>query len=527
MAPGRAVRPLDALRRLQRPHGLGGYVAGLAAVAAMTGAIVVLGLRAHLANVSMLYLIAVIATAVVFGLRPAVVAAFASFLAFDFLFVEPLYTLRVADPDEWVALLVFLLTAIVTGQLTAALRNRALDAEEREREAIVLYDIARISAEPDLASAARNVAERLRGELGLEAIAVELREDARAKPIRGTAGESAWGLLDQAGSLPARVLGEGQLPTGARRGAPGRWLRIHPPYRRATGTAPSDALRVVPIVSGGQRLGTIVFAPSERTRASVVTNRLLGAVAAHLGLAVERARLRREVTDAEVLRRTDDLRSALVRAVSHDLRTPLASIIASAGALRQEGAASGEAAELLGSIEDEARRLDRIVANLLDLSRIEAGAVRPELGWYDIGALVDDVLGRLHALTQGRRVEVDVADDLPPVRIDYVEIDQVLTNLVDNAARHTPPGVEIRVAARKLPDAVELEVADRGPGLPATDLARVFEPYYRGSDRDGRARGDGLGLAIARGLVAAHGGTISAENRPDGGTRFLVRLPLQ
>jgi two-component system sensor histidine kinase KdpD len=265
-----------------------------------------------------------------------------------------------------------------------------------------------------------------------------------------------------------------------------------------------------------------------------VDNRLLLAVAAQLGLAVERERLRREAMETEVLRRTDELKTALLNAVSHDLRTPLASIIASAGSLRQRDVAWTEQdqQEFAEAIEQEARRLNRIVGNLLDLSRIEAGSLRPAADWYDVGALIDDVVGRLRPITAQHRVSVDVPEDLPPVQLDYVEIDQVLSNLIENAAKYSPPGGEIDIAAHRRESEVQIRVADRGPGVPAAAISRVFDPFYRidgtghGDGSGPRPGGTGFGLAVARGLVEAHRGRIWVENRPGGGACFTFTLPL-
>ena len=203
---------------------------------------------------------------------------------------------------------------------------------------------------------------------------------------------------------------------------------------------------------------------------SAADDRLLSAVTNQISLALERVRLGEEATEAEVLRRTDKLRSALLNAVSHDLRTPLSSIIASAGSLLQEDVAwtEEERREFAAAIEGEAQRLNRLVGNLLDLSRIEAGTLRPEKRWYDLGTLVGDVLGRLQPLIAERKVIADVPDDLPPVPLDYVEVDEVLGNLIENAVNHTPSETEIHVSAKYAGDHVEIEVADSGPGIPAT-----------------------------------------------------------
>jgi len=205
-----------------------------------------------------------------------------------------------------------------------------------------------------------------------------------------------------------------------------------------------------------------------------------------------------------------------------------ASIVASAGSLRQTDVqwTAAERESFLSDIESEARRLSRIVSNLLDLSRMESGTLHPDRSWYDLAALIDDVVGRLRPLTQGHRVEARVPEDLPPVSLDYVEIDQVLSNLLENATRHTRPGTAIVISAAIDGPEVIVEVSDDGPGVPKDALDRVFEPFFRGSS-GGSPRGTGLGLAVARGLVEAHGGRISVRNRPEGGAVFRFTLPLE
>ncbi|HLI28891.1 MAG TPA: ATP-binding protein [Chloroflexota bacterium] len=507
-----------------------GYGAGLAAVGLVSGLIGLVFGRIPIANISMLYLIAVLAVAVAFGSGPAVVASVAAVLAFDYFFVEPVHTFTVSDPSEWVALLLFLVTAIVTGQLAAGQRRRAQEAEQREREAVVLYDIARLMADPALDDALRAVAARLLRELDLAAVAIALPNGPQGPRWVAVGDETALRCLQAAALAPVRVLGRGRPPTEAERGQPGRWVRVWPARPPRWGPERRDGLHVVPLEVEGRRVGSLLVMPRADAGAfPPAADRLLSAVAAQLGLASERARLRQEATEAEILRRTDELRTALLNAVSHDLRTPLASIIASVGSLRQQGVqwTDAERREFLEAIETEAHRLDRIVGNLLDVSRVEAGSIRPERDWHDLAALVDDVLGRLRTATARHRLVVDIPDDLPPVLLDYVEIGQVLTNLVENAAKYTPPGTEIRIRARLEAGQVRVEVADRGPGLPETALPRLFQPFYRAESGDGRPRphGTGLGLAVAKGLVEAHGGRIWAENRRGGGARFCFTLP--
>jgi len=229
---------------------------------------------------------------------------------------------------------------------------------------------------------------------------------------------------------------------------------------------------------------------------------------------------------AAVARRSDELKTALLRAVTHDLRTPLASIKASVSALRQPGAAFTDAdrAELLSEIEEESDRLERLVRNLLDASRVEAGSLRIHKRPQDMRELVTSAVSRVRPLTASRSVIVDVPEDLPAVGCDYQQIEQVVVNLLENAAVHTPPEAPIAVAAACEDDSVRVEIADRGPGIPAADRERLFGAFERGATG---ARGSGLGLAIARGFVEAHAGRIWVEDAPGGGARVVFTLPLQ
>ena len=227
-----------------------------------------------------------------------------------------------------------------------------------------------------------------------------------------------------------------------------------------------------------------------------------------------------------MLRRTDELKSALLDAVSHDLRTPLASIIGSAGSLRQSDVtwSAAEREDFARTIEQEAERLNRIVGNLLDLSRIQGGTLRPARAWHDPALVLRDATERLRTGREEARITVDVPDDLAPAYLDAVEIDQVVANLVENALKYAVPDGEVRLSARDGDGTLEVIVEDDGPGIPSSALPRLFEPFYRAPGADA-VRGSGLGLAVARGLVAAHGGRIWAENRPEGGARFAFTIP--
>jgi two-component system sensor histidine kinase KdpD len=513
------------------PRWVVSYGAALAAVGVVSLVIgVVLG-RVHIGNISLLYLVAVLATAIAVGRGPAIVASVAAFLTFDWFFTAPQHTFMVADPEEWIFLLFFLLVATLTGQLAADQRRRATEAAQREREAVVLFDVVRLLGEPDLEDALGTVADRLREELKLAGVAISLTSES-GESLRITSGDDeAVALLRAEDPRPAHVLHTGPPPTPGRRGVAGHWVRLwspHPASNNGAGPRENARIHAVPVRAGVRRVGTIYLAHANGAPGFEPTDdRLLSALAAQMGLVVERERLRREATHAEVLRRTDLLRQALLNAVSHDLRTPLASIVASAGSLRQSDVVWSEA-ERTGfaqGIEDEALRLNRIVGNLLDLSRIEGGTLRPEKSWYDLGALIDDVVGRLRPISARHSLVVDVQDDLPPIPLDYVEIDQVLSNLIENAAKYSPPGTQIVVRARRAGREVRVEIADEGPGIPPSSVPHLFDPFYRVDEATPRAKGLGLGLAVAKGLVEAHAGRIWVENRPGGGSLFQITLP--
>jgi two-component system sensor histidine kinase KdpD len=267
-----------------------------------------------------------------------------------------------------------------------------------------------------------------------------------------------------------------------------------------------------------------------RIEASIFTDdalRLLQAFADEAGLAVERGRLLQDAARVQGLEQADQLKTALLAAVSHDLRTPLAAIKAAASSLLQPDVAWDEATqrEFLEAIDEETDRLTALVANLLDLSRIEGGALKPERDWYDLKELIETAVARLSRELAAHPVTVEVGDDVGEVSLDYVQISQVAANLLDNAAKFSPPGTPIRVQAWRSGDRVVVSVDDGGPGIPTGERSRIFEPFQRGRSARG-APGTGLGLAISRGLVEAHGGSIRVEDGPGGaGCRLVFELP--
>ncbi len=506
-------RTLDATRR---------YGIALLATGAVTVVIgLILGFT-RIANISTLYLIVVLVAATRLGRGPAIAASVAAFFLYDWFFALPLHQLTIADPAEWLALGVFLVIAIITSELAANERRRALQAVRREREAVLLYDALRDMGDPDIEAGLRAAADRLRTDLRIGAVSIKLVVGG----VERTATSGQW----PADLATTALLGSGRPPIAGVAGGPARWIRMVPPR----GEGANDhfgrwRLFEVPIQSDTRRIGQISFArEASHGPFSAHESRLLALIAKQLASVAGRIELQETTTRAEVLKRTDELKTALLNAVSHDLRSPLASIIASAESLRQTDVpwTERERAEFVEAIEQQAERLSRIVSNLLDLSRIEAGALKPDKQLHDVGAVIDDVIDRLRPATEGHRVAVHLAADLPPVPLDEVQIDQVLSNLVENAAKYSPPGSDIEVSVyRGDPDLV-VEVTDRGPGIPTEEIGRLFTPFHRVTRAGPRTSGFGVGLAVAKGLVEAHGGRIWASNRADGGARFVFTLPL-
>jgi two-component system sensor histidine kinase KdpD len=492
------------------------YLAAVVAVALTTGLIELVVERTQIANISMLYLVAVLVVAVAFGRTAAIVASVLAFLTFDWFFVPPTHQLVVTDPEELISLGLFLATAVVTGTLAARERARAEEAEHREHDAKVLYEAAFLMAEPDLARSLVAVAEHFRAALDLDAVAIEADTEILPHPAVAARDDAARDALRATGT-ELRLL-------DPRRAS--RRVRLVGPQQ--PGAPREKRARVVPIVSGAKRIGTLRVLPRRQvSELRLGEERLLAIAAAQLGLTIESARFRKEATEAEVLRRADDLKTELLHAVSHELRTPLASILASAGSLRQRDVdwTEREREEFAGAIQDEAIRLDRVVGNLLDLSRIENGTLVPHKTWHDVGALVDDVAGRLRPVTAGHTVRIDIPEDLPPIELDYVEIEQVLSNLVENAAKFSPAGSEIGISVARDNADVRFAVRDHGPGIGAADSDRVFEPFVRLARAGQGPRGVGLGLAIAKRLVEAHAGTIWIDRTISDGTRIVFTLP--
>ncbi|HZU68637.1 MAG TPA: ATP-binding protein [Ktedonobacteraceae bacterium] len=529
-------------------------------VVAVLGALVVtfiiyfFHLYPRIPNISLLYIVVVLALASTRGLYAAVLTSIVAFLSFDYFLVPPYYTLSIAKIDEWLALFIFLVTAIITGQLASALRKRAEQARRREYETRILYELVRdMNREENLQRQLDIIVHGIADNFsswGVRDCAIFLPDSAGRLVLQESAREPAVqvNLLPDEEATAAWVMAQSQTVELHDVALNPPQLSVNAPRAvvRSTrhGQVARHYIRLIPLKLGQKVVGVLRLSMEDDPQL-FAAERSLGveqersnprmaffwAFVDQAAVAIERARLRHESLRVQVLQRTDELRAALLSSVSHDLRTPLSAIKAAASSLLQEDVQWDEEARrgFALSIEREADRLNRLVENLLDMSRIEGGALKPEKEWYPVDELVHDVLGRLQPDLRGREVILDLPASLPPVKLDYMEIDQVLTNIIENAVDYSPAGSPIEISAKVDSDQMVVSVADRGPGIPPDDLVRIFDKFYRIRNiktKSPRTSGSGLGLAVSRGMVEAHGGRIWAENREGGGSIFRFTLPL-
>ena len=446
-----------------------GVLAAVVAVATATALAWAMFARFERSTAIMAYLLAIVAVGARYGRLASIVTSVLGVAAFDFFFVPPYYTFAVADAQALSTFAVMLVVGLVLGGLTARIRRQAQAAADRERHTAALAAMSRELAQTSAAADLGAVAARHVGQF--------FDADARviAADPRGAVADDEYAAL----RVPLR-------------------------HRDAT-------------------LGVLLVRPRGRRRLTDDrARRELEAFADQAALALERARLADEAEAARMGAETERLRSTLLTSVSHDLRTPLAAITGAATTMLQAGARLDERTrrDLLESIREETERLNRLVQNLLEMTRLESGALTLRREWHPIEEVIGAALGRFG----DRPVRLTIPRDLPLVPIDDVLIEQVVINLVDNAVKYTPTASPIRILATAHEDTVTVEVADHGPGLPKGDEERVFEKFYRGADAT--RQGTGLGLAICRGIVHAHGGRIWAQNLPEGGVAILFTLPL-
>ncbi|HTP78253.1 MAG TPA: sensor histidine kinase KdpD [Rhizomicrobium sp.] len=460
-------------------------------------------------NVALVFLTAVLASAVTYGLWPALFASFIAMLAFNFFFLPPLYTFTIADPENVLALIVFLIVAVIASNLTGRVRLQALAARQRAKMTEDLYLFSRklagvVQLDDLLWATAHQIAQML-----MVRVVLLL-----------PAGET---IEVRAGFPPEDMIDDADL-------AAAKWTWQHAqPAGRGADTLPGAKRLFLPMKTGRGTVGVIgldsdatgpILSPDQR--------RLLDALSDQAALAIERINLVADVDRTRLAAETERLRNALLTSISHDLRTPLASILGSATSLQTYRKSLDDKAqdELTAVIQEEAERLNRFIANLLDMTRLESGAVQSRNETVDIGDVIGSALQRATAVLAKHPIQLNLDAGLPMARGDPVLLEQVLFNILDNAAKYTPAGTSISLAARRDGERISLQIADEGPGLPEDARERVFDKFYRVHAADTQRAGTGLGLAICRGFVEAMGGTITAANRGDGpGAVFTIILP--
>ncbi|MFL5674029.1 MAG: DUF4118 domain-containing protein [Chloroflexota bacterium] len=510
-----------AMPRPARPSAGVGVLA-VASVAVATFVIALVEEMTEIPDASAVYLVAVVAVAIVGGTVPAIATAFAAFLVYDVLFTEPRLSLAISDPAELLNLVLVLIVALAVGRLAALGRQRAAEADRRATEATALFSISRLLATAETTtSVAAPIVDLLARYAVLDRVWIGLDGGGREQVLVDTGS----------GPLPAATI----VTTLARmpEDVPARWVRAHAPTGRpAAAERPptaGDLLRVK-IETGGTTFGTLsaVWAGGGEPPGPEATQ-LLALAADQMALALRRDRLRQEATAAEVARRGDALKSALLDSVSHDLRTPLASIRATAGNLADPDVAMSPAdvREAAESIDGEAQRLDRFVRSVLDLSRIESGTLRPDLEVFELQPLIKRTVERLAPVLRDRPVTYDVPAHSPLVRVDGVLFDAIVSNVLENVADHTPAGTPVRVGISSgLDHDVRVTIEDGGPGVAPGDIDHVFDKFQRAGPRGERARrGMGIGLSIVRGMTEALGGTVRARPSGMGGLAIDLDLP--
>ena len=455
------------------------YLLAIVLIASITTLFVALRGILDTTLIALLYLIPLGMITAFWGLAPGIISALITFLTFNYFFIEPHYTFTVHRPIDVVILVVFLVVAVVISQLVGRAQAGLAAATAREREATQLYELstALVGLHNDHAI--------------VEILAKQVQAVSQGEYIQISINEKQ----PFAFHLP-----ETNIPT--------RSPELVVPIEAARGNLGEILLwRVEPTIS-----------PSEK--------RLLQTFASQGALALERAWLAQAESRAKVLEESDNLKSVILSSVSHELRTPLSTIKAAASSLRGREVSwdSPASEELISAIDDEADHLNMLVGNLLDMSRIELGVLKPKLEWNILSEIIEGVLVRMKHLTEEHQIKVEVPESLPLMPVDYVQMEQVLTNLLSNSLKYAPANTTIRIHAQIEDDTVHIQVSNQGPQVPPEHLERIFDKFYRITAAD-RVTGTGLGLSICKGIIEAHGGHIWAENLADG-LAFDFTLPL-
>jgi two-component system sensor histidine kinase KdpD len=461
------------------PGRFGKYLLSIALIASVTAVFFVLRDVLDTTLIALLYLIPLGMITALWGLGPGITSALVVFLAFNYFFIRPYYTFTVHRPTDVVVLIVFLVVAVVISQLVANAQAGLAAATAREREATQLYELSTaLTGLHNDHAIAQILARQIQAVLQVEYIELKIT---RMQPFT-----------------------------------------VHVPETNPPGRAPE---LIVPIQAARGVLGEIKLWRAAPVISSV-ERRLLQTFASQGALALERAWLVQAESRARVLEESDELKSAILSSVSHELRTPLSTIKAAASSLRGKEVSWDSPArmELIAQIDDEADHLNMLVGNLLDMSRIESGALKPKREWNILSEIVGGVVIRMKHLAEEHQLEIDVPESLPLVPVDYVQMEQVFTNLLSNSLKYAPAHTLVRIRAQVEGETIHVRVSNQGPQVPPEHLERIFDKFYRITAAD-RVTGTGLGLSICKGIIEAHGGHIWAENLTDGFV-FNFNLPL-
>jgi two-component system sensor histidine kinase KdpD len=492
-----------------RPHRpLIRYFWGLILVGATTGLCTLIAPYISPTNLIVIYLLAVVIAAFYLGRGPAIMTSILGVAAFDYFFVPPFLTLAISDTEYLLTFLGLLAVGLVISQLTSLVREQAEAAKQREVQTVALYELGRDLTETGRLEAVTQTAIAHVGQTFSREVAIFL-------PVAG--------VLKIYATSPELAVSDDDLAVAA-------WtFERGQPAGRGTDTLPEASMRYQPLKTMRGSVGVLGVKPSTPDRFLTRDQlRNLDAFANQIALAIERARLAEQTRQTEMLEITDKLQNALLNSISHDLRTPLVSITGALSSLANDQVTLDESARrnLIETASEEADRLNRLVGNLLDMTRLESGAMRVKRDACDLQDLVGSSLEEVGSRLGDRSIAVDVPDDLPLVSMDFVLIQRVLVNVIDNGLKYSPKESPLEIRAQMAGAFVEITVADRGVGIPPEDLSRIFDKFYR-VQRPDNVSGTGLGLAIGKGIVDAHGGFISAENRPGGGTIITIALPVE
>ena len=460
-------------------------------------------------NVALVFLTGVLVSAINYGLWPSLFACMISILAYNFFFLPPLHTFTIADPENVVALFFFAVVAVLASNLAARVRNQAMVARSRAR------------ATEDLFLFSKKLAGVVTLDDLLWATAFQMASMLKLRVVLLVPQDGI--LAVRSGYPPEDELTEADI-------AAAKWcFETKQSAGRGADSLPGAKRLFLPVATG--RGVVAVVGLDNDTPGPMLTpdqRRLLDALSDQAALAIERINLSQDVERAKLTAETERLRTALLTSISHDLRTPLASILGSATSLRRyrKNLDDAQQEDLIGTIQDESERLNRFINNLLDMTRLESGAIIPHAEAVDLTDVVGSALRRAAGVLGSHRIHIEIPPDLPMAKVDAVLFEQVLFNLLDNAAKYSPPNTEVRIRARFEAPLIYLTLADEGPGIPAEDQERVFDKFYRVHAGDQKRVGTGLGLAICRGFVEAMGGTIGVGNRTDrSGAVFSLALP--